>query len=178
MEDFKRFDEITQMDDRHRLMGLLTGAPISLECIYKYLEQEKLHTNVPEEVKNQFNVLKNMALYTYFSYSLAPEVNFKTYTLFELSLRLKIKPEKRMMLRQLLNHAVTQQLISDKGFRHIKSPSKNNKWCKSLPKLLPDLRNPKAHGSTSLTGDCLTNISICVDFINQLFTEADSSNVD
>ena len=169
MEKFKSLEELFKMDENHKRMGVIRGSVPSLEGMYEYLSKESLNDEVPDEIRNQFNIVRNMALYSYFFYALAPEVHFKTYTIIEHALRIKVKPTKRTMLKALLSHAVSQRWISDAGFRHISNPSPSNEWCKSMIKAIPNLRNSKAHGSSILVDDCLQYVSSCADFINQLF---------
>lgn len=157
------------MDGKHRLLCAMCDSVPNLEVMHRYLAQETLNDEVPDEIKGQFNVAKNMALYSYFFYALSPEVHLKTYSLIEHALRVKTKPKGKMMLKALLNHALSQGWISDSGFRHIKNPSPSNEWCKTMIETIPSLRNSKAHGSTMLVGNCLNHISSCADFINQLF---------
>lgn len=176
MEEFKSLEELTVMDEKHRLMGAICGTVPSLEGMHKFLLEEILNDEVPAEIQGQFNVVKNMALYSYFFYALAPEVHLKTYTVIEHALRLRAKPKKPMMLKALINHAVSQRWIKDSGFRHIENPTPDNEWCKSLVDVVPSLRNSKAHGSSMLTGDCLHHISACADFINQLFPSTQKRN--
>ena len=176
MEEFKSLDELTEMDEKHRLMGAVCGSVPSLKGMHQYLADETLNEEVPDEIKGQFNVAKNMALYSYFFYALAPEVHLKTYSIIEHALRIKTKPKKTMMLKALINHAVAQRWISDSGFRHINSPSPDNEWCKSMVEVISSLRNSKAHGSTMLVGNCLHHISVCADFINQLFPHKQTRN--
>lgn len=171
MEEFKSLNELMEMDRKHKLMGGVTGSLPSLERMHKCLASEVLNEEVPDEIKGQFNVAKNMAIYSYFFYALASEVHLKTYTIIEHALRLRVKSNKRMMLKALINHAVSQRWISDAGFRHITSPSSSNEWCKSMVDAIPNLRNSQAHGSSMLVGDCLHHISSCTDFVNQLFPE-------
>lgn len=182
MEEFKSLEELTEMDEKHRLMGAICGSVPSLEKMHTYLSQEVLNDEVPDEIKGQFNVAKNMALYSYYFYALAPEVHLKTYTVIEHALRVKVKPQKRMMFKALINHAVSQRWIKDSGFRHLENPSPDNEWCKSMMEVMPSLRNSKAHGSSMLVGDCMHHISSCADFVNQLFpagkTRNNSSNKD
>ncbi|UEQ03180.1 hypothetical protein LMS44_18120 [Halomonas profundus] len=165
MEELKSLDELTEMDEKHRLMGAVCGGVPSLEKMHDFLSQERLNRPVPEEIKGQFNVAKNMALYTYYFYALAPEVHLKIYTLIEYALKLKVKPEKHMMLGKLLRVALTNGWVSDAGFRHIENPSPDNEWCKAMLKGIPGLRNSQAHGSSMLAGDCLHHITVCADFI-------------
>ena len=171
MEEFKSLNELRVLDHKHKLMGGVCGFIPSLEGMHEYLSREILNEDVPDEIKGQFNVAKNMAIYSYFFYALAPEVHLKTYTIIEHALRLRVKSNKRMMLKALINHAVSQRWISDAGFRHITSPSSSNEWCKSMVDAIPHLRNSQAHGSSMLVGDCLHHISSCTDFVNQLFPE-------
>lgn len=169
MEEFKNLDELILMDEKHSLMGAVCGSIPCLKGMHEYLSDEVLNEEVPDEIKGQFNVAKNMALYTYYFYALAPEVHLKTYTIIEQALRIKAKPKKQMMLKALMNHAVSQRWISDSGFRHLGTSSSGNEWCKKIIHAIPSLRNSKAHGSTMLVGDCLEHISRCADYINQLF---------
>lgn len=175
MEELKSLDELTEMDEKHRLMGAVCGAVPSLEKMHDFLSQERLNRQVPDEIKGQFNVARNMALYSYYFYALAPEVHLKTYTLIEHALKLKVKPEKHMMLGKLLRVALANGWVSDAGFRHIENPSPDDEWCKAMLKGIPDLRNSQAHGSSMLVGDCLHHIAVCADFINQLFPQEEST---
>ena len=175
MEQFKSLDELTEMDDKHRLMGAVCGGVPSLEKMHYLLSQEYLNPEAPDEIKGQFNVARNMALYSYYFYALAPEVHLKTYTVIEHALKLKVNPEKRMMLSKLLRTALHNGWISDSGFRHIENPSPDNEWCNAMLKVLPDLRNSQAHGSSVLMGDCIQHIAVCADFINQLFPKEEST---
>ncbi len=176
MEEFKSLEELTEMDEKHRLIWAACGSVPSLKGMHKYLSEEVLNNEVPEEIKGQFNVAKNMALYSYYFYALAPEVHLKTYTVIEQALRLKANPKKKMMLKALINHAVSQGWIKDSGFRHLDNPNPDNAWCKSMVVVISDLRNFKAHGSSMLVGDCLHHISSCADFVNQLFPAAQTRN--
>jgi hypothetical protein len=176
MEEFKRLDQLMDMDEKHKLMGDICGSVPSLEVMHKYLLDETLNVEVPDEIKSQFNIAKNMAIYSYFFYAIAPEVHLKTYSIIEHALRIKINPKKPMMLKALMIHAVAQGWISDSGFRNIKSPNSDNEWCKSMIDVIPRLRNAKAHGSNMLVGDCLDHISSCADLINQLFPSNQTLN--
>ncbi|MEH6578601.1 MAG: hypothetical protein V7731_16185 [Amphritea sp.] len=171
MEEFKSLEEVTSMDEKHAMMGAICGAVPSLESMHKYLSNRTLNDSVPDEIKGQFNVAKNMALYSYFFYALAPEVHLKSFTVIEHALRLKANKKKQIMLGALMRMAVKEKWITDAGFSHLENPSPENKWCKDMIKNIPDSRNAKAHGSTLLVDDCLLEISICADFIDQLFPD-------
>ena len=172
MEELKALHQLSEMDEKHKLMGKVCGSVPDLEKMHKYLSMEVLNDEVPNEIKGQFNVAKNMALYTYYFYALAPEVHLKTFTIIEYAIRLKAKPKKKLMLRELIELAVNKGWVNDAGFRHLDNPSSDNQWCKSMIDVIPDLRNSQAHGSSMLVGDCLHYISSCADFVNQLFPNA------
>jgi hypothetical protein len=175
MEEFKQLNQLIEMDEKHMLMGAVCGSIPSLEGMHKYLSDEVLNDGVPEEIKGQFNIAKNMALYTYYFYALAPEVHLKTYTIIERAIKLKAKPKKRLMLKALMKLAFNEGWVTDSGFRHINDPDANNQWCNIMLNLIPDMRNSQAHGSDFLVGDCLHHISTCTDFINQLFPNEKST---
>ena len=83
MEDFKTLDDVIKIDEKHILLSKVTGGLLSLEKLHKVLSEIVLNENVPDKIKGQFNVARNMALYTYYFYALAPEVQHKTYTIIE-----------------------------------------------------------------------------------------------
>jgi len=169
MEQFKAFEEIGQIDQGHILLGKMTGYVISLPKLHAALAEINLHEGVPEGVRGQFNVARNMALYTYFHYAMAPEVQMKTYSVIELALKRRFPHMSKKTLSPLLKEAVAHGLLKDAGFRHLSVQDPANGYSQSLITVLPDLRNSAAHGSTSLTPDCIGQIGICADLVNQLF---------
>lgn len=169
METFKAYEEIKRIDEGHRLLAQVTGYLISLPKLHAALKEIELHEGVPEEIRGQFNVARNMALYTYFHYAMAPEVQMKTYSVIELALKQRLPSQARRGLATLLQAAVATGLLQDSGFRHIAEPDPTNVYCKQLVKVLPALRNSAAHGSTNLTPDCVGHIEKCADLVNQLF---------
>lgn len=169
MEKFKSLDEIQRMDMTHLHFGQITGRVPNLEKCHKALSEIELHAGVPEDVRGQFNVARNMALYQYFMYALAPEVQMKTFSVIELALRRRLEPANRSGLASLLRKAVELGLLKDEGFRHLDPPDPGNGFSRSLPEVLPKLRNALAHGSTDLTPDCIGHVEKCADLVNQLF---------
>jgi hypothetical protein len=169
--EFKRLDQITQMDELHVLMAHVTGRLVDLEQLHRTVEAIELHEGVPEDIRGQFNVARNMGLYTYYFYALAPEVQLKTFTVIELALRRRAGDPKGKTLRPLLKLAVSSGWIQDSGFRHIEVPESTNPYCRSLVEALPELRNDSAHGSTSLTPQMVWYLERCADLVNQLFAQ-------
>ena len=171
MEEIKRLDELTRIDERHLLLGQMTGRIPDLQKRHDFVSSIVMHAGVPEEIRGQFNVAKNMALYQYYFYALAPEVQLKTYTIIEYALRLKDSPKPEHGLRKLIARAIKQGWIADAGFRHIEQPQPGNPYCAALVDVLPKLRNEAAHGSSYLMHECLDHLEKCADFVNQLFDE-------
>lgn len=170
--DFKRLDQLTQIDESHVLMAQVTGRVLDINLLYRAVEPIELGVAVPDDIRGQFNVAKNMALYTYFCYVLAPEVQLKTFTVIELALRRRAGNPQGKTLRPLLKLAVSAGWIRDAGFRHIENPLPSNPYCHSLIDTLPALRNDSAHGSTNLTPDTVWYLERCADLVNQLFDQS------
>jgi hypothetical protein len=169
MEEFKDLNALTSIDKIHALIGGITGRVPDLPKRHAYVASITMHEGVPEAIRGQFNIARNMALYQYFMYSLAPEVQLKTYTIIEHALRLRNDPSKKTAFAALLEKASAQGWLQDKGFRHLENAGEENSYVRSLPKVLPLLRNEAAHGSSQLTPDCIGHLEKCADLVNQLF---------
>jgi hypothetical protein len=177
MEELKQVHELTEIDEIHALLSQVTGYLPDLHRLHAYVSSITLHAGVPEEICGQFNVARNMALYQYFFYALAPEVQLKTYTVIEYALRLKAGTGKKLTLRPLVKRAVSEGWLSDAGFRHIADPQPDNPYCHKLTDVLHELRNDAAHGSKQLTPDCVGHLEKCADFVNQLFKPENAKNL-
>ncbi len=168
MENLKSLDEIHEIDKKHVLLGQVTGRVLSLEKLHAAVSEISLNCTVPEKIRSQFNVARNMAIYTYFMYSLAPEVHMKTYSVMEMALRDFYGGDEKTNLKTLVRKAVETGVIQDRGFRHVPD-NQENSYSKNFIDIYPKLRNSMAHGTSMLTPDCVDNIERCADFVNQLF---------
>lgn len=168
MEKFKSLEELCEIDERHVLIGQLSGGVLCLEKLYAALDEIILNPSSPEAVQGQFNVARNMALYSYFCYSLAPEVHMKTYSLMEMALRAFYGNDDKTNLKSLVRKAVDAGQIQDGGFRHVPDDPENS-YSKTLIDVYPKLRNTMAHGTSMLVPDCVGHVERCADFINQLY---------
>ena len=168
MDSFKPYDEIMSVDKQHLFLQKMGGKEIDLPSHHSTLEAIQMHTGVPLVIRSQFNIARNMALYSYFFYSLGAEVQLKACNVIEHALRIKAKrPE--LMLRQLLTLANEKNWLADSNFRHIGIEHQKKGYCKSLERVLPHLRNESAHGVPPLVWDCVGHIERCADLVNQLF---------
>lgn len=173
MEELKEFSSLEEMDERHMLLGQLTGWVMDKKKLFTIVSSIQLNSEVPEEIRSQFNVARNLALYSYYCYSFAPEVQAKTFTIIEHALRIRAGAKEKLMLRKLLSKAVSEGWLCDKGFRHLANPSATNDYCKSLVDLIPSMRNEFAHGTNQLTTYIIDHLTICADLVNQLFPHWD-----
>jgi hypothetical protein len=178
MENLKKLEEITLPDRRNTCFVLInqkTGRQrkFRLEDLYEAVKSMELHQGVPEDVRSQFNVARNVALYSWFCYPFHNVANMKTYATLEMALRIKFGQEDtKKGLYKLVETAVKQGLIKDKHFSHIKGKLKDLEstcYVERLPEITSFLRNTGAHGSTMLYNGSILNLHICADFINQIF---------
>ncbi|MGB0669660.1 MAG: hypothetical protein ACPH64_04315 [Porticoccaceae bacterium] len=168
MDSFKSYDEIMCIDKQHLFLQKMGGKEIDLPSHHSTLEAIQMHAGVPQVIRSQFNIARNMALYSYFFYSLGSEVQLKACNVIEHALRIKAKrPE--LMLRQLLTLANEKNWLADSNFKHIGTQRQKKGYCKSLERVLPHLRNESAHGVPPLVWDCVGHIERCADLVNQLF---------
>lgn len=170
MEEFIKFEEIIEPDERHGLIDQLTGIRLTLESLYRTLDGIKLLDSVPEEIQSQFNVTKNLAIYTWYSYSLNPVAQLKTYILIEHALKLKFEKD-NWPFPKLIKKAISRGWVKDSGFSHIEAdPQDNTKYVRNMIEVLPSLRNSAAHGSNGLNQHAVGHIQICAEWINQIFS--------
>lgn len=168
MEKYIDYEKITEIDQRHILLGQITGGVINLRKLHNVLGNIEVNSSAPEDIRGQFNVARNMALYTFFCYSLAPEVHMKTFSVMEMALRHYYKGDTKTNLKKLVGNVVAEGVVCDNGFRHVPNDSKNP-YSKTFVDVFPNLRNTMAHGTTMLVPDCIGHIEKCADFVNQLF---------
>ena len=169
MEHFKPLSKVSEPDERHALLDQITGSRLTLVGLHEALSQLCLREDVPEEIRSQFNVARNLALYTWYSYSLNPVVQLKSYILIEHALDIRDGRRKRAF-KKLLNRAVSERWILDSGFCHVQeTPDDEQAYCKTLIEALPKLRNSAAHGSNDLDHRSVSSLAISADFVNQVF---------
>jgi hypothetical protein len=171
MEELKTLENLEKIDDRHVLLGQVTGRMWSKEHLHATVSAITVHDGVPEDIKNQFNVARNLALYSYYCYSFAPLLQGATFTVLEFALKLKEGSSKKIAFAHLLEMAVRKGWIQDRGFRHVENPTDDNVYSTSLSTTIPSLRNDFAHGSNQLTPDIIFHLEVCADFVNQLFPD-------
>ena len=175
MEHFTELDQIKNPDERNLFFVLVneeTGESrgISLEDIHYSVSQIELVEAVPDSIRSQFNIAKNLAVYSWFSYPFHQISEMKAFSSVEDALKCVLGKHKHGF-KGLLKKAVCLGLLRDGGFSHIPKPENpaSNEYSQTLPEIMPRLRNNLAHGSTTLQPGSITNLRICSEVINQLY---------
>lgn len=190
MEKFKKINEIMQYDSR---FDIFVGdyyddqnkpKGLKLHHIYSKVENINLNNNVPEDIQSQFNIAKNLFVYSWYVYSFSNVAELKAISTLEYALRMKLN-KKKLRLRASLDFAIENNLIIDSRLYE-----KEKEWneleklysseipeidfkemTKSTGKFLANYRNILAHGSTTLSIPSSIIINVVADFINQLFSK-------
>ena len=164
MEELKKLSEINSPDSRTTgfvMVNRETGQkrPFCICDLHGEVELIKLDETVPEEVRSQFNVARNLCLYSWYCYAFHNVACFKAYSTIELALRIRLgKPEEAICnLRPMLDEALVKGFIMDK----------------SLPETIPYLRNLAAHGSPMNAPWAVPMLRECAEVLNQIFARAE-----
>lgn len=186
MEELKKLEEITLPDNRNTFFVIInqqTGQrrEYGVEDLYREIKLIELHKVVPEDIRSQFNVARNLSLYTWYCYSFHNVSTLKAYSTVEMALRIRLDKheEDKTPLRKMMREAVDKGLIKDRHFGHIMEQSVDSQ-SKPFIEILPDaiayLRNLDAHGSTALGPWSVMILRICADIINQLFDKTEDNS--
>lgn len=192
MDTLKPLSEITVRDTRHDAFVVLeAGGPrrVTLEHHYQGVDQITLHDDVPEEIREHFEVAKNLLLYSWYVYRFIPVAEFHASATLEFALRLRSnKPN--WGLKRLIKFAISEGWVKNEDFfifrQHQQArnahrslirqldpsyelPDEKNDYVEKLVEAIPYLRNQFAHGANMVHPDGHTHLEICADFINQLF---------
>ena len=160
MEELKNLNEITSPDNRTTSFVTFnreTGRKreFSICDLHEQVELIKLDETVPEEVRSQFNVARNLCLYSWYCYSFHNVACFKAYSTIEMALRIRLgKPEEAICyLRPMLDEALARGILQDK----------------SVPETIAYLRNLAAHGSPMNGPWSVPMLRRCAETLNELF---------
>ena len=162
MEELKNINEITSPDNRTTSFVVVnreTGQKREFRIcdLHEEVDLIKLDETVPEEVRGQFNVARNLCLYSWYCYSFHNVACFKAYSTIEMALRIRLdKPEEAISsLRSMLEEALAIGVLQDK----------------SLPETVAYMRNLAAHGNPMNGPWSVPMLRRCADTLNELFAE-------
>ncbi len=181
------------------VVNMRTGEkrPKTFEDHHSRISSFILHESVPDSIQIHFEVSKNLLLYSWFVYRFISVAEMHVYASAEYALRERIGDAagKRATLKPLLEYAVKHRLIDDNAFSHYVrlrqesleieemlheigrgAPMKSEQidqqyYSRILVETIPQLRNPRAHGTNSLMPDTLLTFRICCELINQIFRD-------
>jgi len=170
MEELKKINEITSPDSRTTSFVIVnweTGQKreFSICDLHEQVELIRLdETTVPEEVRSQFNVARNLCLYSWYCYSFHNVACFKAYSTIEMALRIRLGKANEAVcyLRPMLDEALARGILQDK----------------SALETIPYLRNLAAHGSPMNAPWSVPMLRRCAETLNELFAVTeDAPNV-
>jgi hypothetical protein len=172
VEKLKPFEDLGKPDFRNTIWVRSDGQKLTIEEYYSWAEDVVLHDDVPEEIRSQWNVTRNVWLYSWHVYSFHQVAEMKAFFVLELALKERLDNPKLRALRQHLNAAINQGLLSKDKF--IYSKGKDNgmseqEYLSGLAELICTFRNSHAHEGKMLMPDSLFKLGLCADIINQLF---------
>jgi hypothetical protein len=162
MEQLKALAEVCQPDVRYRNrvdLDLTTGAvsETTIQSLYSLIEPIRLAEKVQEEVRNHFEIARNLALYSWFVYPFNVVAAMHAYSTLEMALKQNMG-KKRISLKKSLAKAFNgRQLAGGLG------PPVD------LPEAIAYLRNDLAHGNSTLHGQGIDALKLCAELINELF---------
>ena len=172
MEVLKPISELTAPDERN-LYFVVTDSSgysrkLSLQDIHDVVSEITLHDGVPDPVRSHFSQAQNLAVYSWFHYPF--NVTSQLLAFISVEFALKHRFDSRDRFKNLIARAVREGLIHDTGFAIATNRDEAlEPYVNTLIKVMPDLRNRVAHGSSMLHNSSLSSLRICADFINQLF---------
>jgi hypothetical protein len=126
MEEFTGLESVMQPDERYILHSLVAGdnCPQGLEGHYEQVASFVLNETVPENIRGQFNIARNVLLYTWFEYSFFPVAALQVFTALEYALRerlgegiiAKLKKQRKKGLYSYIEYSIEQGLIRNEDF--------------------------------------------------------------
>ena len=125
--EYLRTPETVYKPDTRSPKALFLGEqPLTVEYQYSAVADICLHIGVPEDIRVQFEMTKNLYLYAWFVYRFYPVAEHHTYACLELALRERFEPEmlaagekKREFgpgLKRLLSYAAKKGYLKNENF--------------------------------------------------------------
>ena len=149
--------------------------PVKASDLHNAVSAFSLHAGVPEDVRQHFETVKNVYLYSWFIYRFQPVAELQSLACLEFALRERLANEisagkidrKRAGLYGLMRYAIENQLIRNEGFvRWVQAEDPDWDLLASLQLALPQIRNNYAHGTYSLMPSALSIIELVHEIIN------------
>lgn len=192
METLKPSTELLQPDE----LSVLTLKGRTLEERHAEVCAIELNSNVPKDVRSYFATIQNLWVYGWFVYAFYGVVKLLCFICLEMALRARLPEagEDKRSLAELLDKAICEKLINEKGFSPVrqmrqkqaqylrrlrqitkipKSGVPKTDYLRVLLKDLPSLRNKRFVHPRSQPSEwvwsALSLLQLTAEFINQLF---------
>jgi hypothetical protein len=155
--------------------------PVQVSDLHDAVAAFSLHPEVPEDIAQHFETVKNIYLYSWFIYRFQAIAELQGLACLEYALRVRLAneieagrlKEKRPGLRRMMKYAIESRLVTNEGFaRWVRAQDPEWDLLASLERALPEIRNNYAHGSYALMPTALGIIELVHEIISQLFPEA------
>ena len=190
MEALRPLEQLTHPDPRQEGFATFdpqsrTFRPVTVEDMYARVKDIRLHAGVPEDVRSHFATALNLAAYSWFCYPFNVTAQLLGYISVEYALRIRFPSVGRPpSFKKLVQRAVKEGLISDKGFSSHREPETDHyppelvalfvppepdAYVKALAESIPALRNSLAHGARMLHMHGTSSVRVSAELINQLF---------
>jgi hypothetical protein len=137
--DYLRTPEtVCKPDIRSPTTSFLTDQPITIEYQHSAVANIRLHKDVPDDIRVQFETTKNLYLYAWFVYRFYPVTKHHAYACLELALRERF--EQKMIaagenkrefgpgLKRLLLYAVKKGHIKNENFAIWRHQTEMRAW--------------------------------------------------
>lgn len=195
-DGLKPLANLLDRDERNgTLVRSPSGQPLSKRDFYEAIGRYELASNVPKDVRVQFDLARNLFVYSWFVYRFSSPAQAQAYAALERALKCKLADAqigfpKRATLSRLLEKIISLGWLRDSDFPHLFDTRRSQDtegigiervqydpdgadFVSKLPKILPQLRNSYVHGDATIVGpitgfmalDAATNI------INALYRE-------
>ena len=160
-----------------------------------------LNLDVPEDVRIQFEISKNLFLYSWYVYRFVMVAQRQAFSSLEFALKIKFGYVNQNGwvpgLKKMIERSIDEGLIKQEGFREgrrriqeIERRKEENRiyeeqtghklWAEpneehfmqiTILEGIPTIRNWLSHGTSMLYQGVDMHIELCCDFINQLYTK-------
>ncbi len=172
-EKLKPIDKVFEPDFRNLLS--CPDSNKAFEMHYNAISEISLSEDVDDDVRTQFEIARNLFLYSFFYYRFGMTSFKQAAACTELALRRYLgKPnnDRENGMKKLLRRAQSQGYINVKVLKPHLEPEQ-------YIDILTNFRNDQAHGSHSLfmPQDCLSFIEDYSELLNQFFSNIRKKNI-
>lgn len=174
-DKFKSFDQIYEPDIRHSFFSIYDSGEwrkITLEDLYKEISEFVLNPDVPEKIQINFDIAKNLMLYSWFVYRFMTAAELQAYGSLEMALRIKLgydNYKKQKCISYLLKEAVNKYIINDKQIKKYQRIEENRKvFIQSQKNIFEVMVRPMPENFTSSSIDPQSYCKILCDTFPKL----------